>query len=89
MAGYMLKVLLEDTHPPVWRRIIVPEKITFADLHEIIGTVFGWDGSHLHDFVTPSRRVTIGSNAEWEETIPVRAARGKNIRSAAGETNEF
>ena len=67
MAGYMLKVLLEDTHPPVWRRIIVPEKITFADLHEIIGTVFGWDGSHLHDFVTPSRRVTIGSNAEWEE----------------------
>ena len=36
MAGYMLKVLLEDTHPPVWRRIIVPEKITFADLHDSI-----------------------------------------------------
>ena len=30
-----------------------------------------------------------GRMQKSEETIPVRAARGKNIRSAAGETNEF
>ena len=34
MAGYILKIMLEGTHPPVWRRILVPEKITFADLHQ-------------------------------------------------------
>ena len=66
MAGYILKVLLEGTRPPVWRRVIVPEKITFADLHEIIGAVFGWEDEHLHDFVTPSRRVSIGSDQEGD-----------------------
>ena len=36
MAGYILKIMLEGTHPPVWRRVLVPEKITFADLHQVI-----------------------------------------------------
>lgn len=31
MAGHVLKIMLEDTHPPVWRRIIVPERITFEE----------------------------------------------------------
>ena len=64
MAGYVLKIVLEDTHPPVWRRVMVPEKITFADLHDVIQVLFDWDGDHLHDFSTPSRKVTIGENED-------------------------
>ncbi len=67
MAGYILKILLENTHPPVWRRVMTPDRITFADLHEIIQTAFGWEGDHLHDFVTPSRRVTIGNSMAGDE----------------------
>lgn len=59
MAGHVLKIILDNTHPPVWRRVIVPEKITFADLHEIIQILFGWDAYHLHDFQIPSRRISI------------------------------
>ncbi|MCD8396593.1 MAG: plasmid pRiA4b ORF-3 family protein [Lachnospiraceae bacterium] len=52
MAGYIVKVTIEYTHPPVWRRIVLPEGITFYSLHRILQTVFGWDGDHLHDFRT-------------------------------------
>ena len=50
MAGYQLKITLEYTKPPVWRRVIVPDRITFGDLHDIIQVLFGWEDMHLHDF---------------------------------------
>lgn len=50
MAGYIFKIALENTHPPIWRRVVVPEKITFRDLHDIIQILFGWEGYHLHCF---------------------------------------
>ncbi|MCD7813280.1 MAG: plasmid pRiA4b ORF-3 family protein [Lachnospiraceae bacterium] len=52
MAGYIVKVTIEYTHPPVWRRIVLPEGIAFYSLHRILQTVFGWDDEHLHDFRT-------------------------------------
>ena len=55
MPGYVLKVTLENTHPPVWRRVVIPERIHFGDLHEIIQTIFGWENDHLHTFITPER----------------------------------
>ena len=30
MAGYICKIVIEDTHPPVWRRVVIPDKITFC-----------------------------------------------------------
>ena len=64
MAGYICKIVIEDTHPPVWRRILIPDKITFGELHEIIQVLFGWEGEHLHEFQIPSDRITIGSEEE-------------------------
>lgn len=29
MPGYTCKIVIEDTHPPVWRRVIIPDQITF------------------------------------------------------------
>ena len=54
MGAYILKVTIEDTHPPVWRRLIVPEKITYEDLHRILQIAFGWEEAHLHDFSFPN-----------------------------------
>ena len=54
MAGYICKIVIEDTHPPVWRRVVIPDKITFFELHQIIQTVFQWEDVHLHDFRIPS-----------------------------------
>ena len=59
MAGYIVKIMIENTHPPVWRRVLVPERITFSDLHEIIQIVFGWENAHLHEFSIPSKYIVI------------------------------
>lgn len=59
MAGYICKIVIEDTHPPVWRRVLIPDKITFFELHQIIQTVFQWDEAHLHDFRIPSDNIVI------------------------------
>lgn len=64
MAGHVLKIMLEDTHPPVWRRIIVPERITFEELHEMIQIIFDWDDDHLHDFHIPSKNLCIDNGED-------------------------
>ncbi len=47
---YQIKVTLDDTHPPVWRRILVPGNTTLLKLHDILQIVMGWEDSHLHMF---------------------------------------
>lgn len=59
MAGYICKIVIETTHPPVWRRVIVPERITFEELHEIIQILFSWENEHLHEFEVPGDRIYI------------------------------
>ncbi len=50
MAAYQLKITIKDSHPPIWRRVLVPMQISFENLHEIIQEVFGWTNSHLAAF---------------------------------------
>jgi len=45
-----IKITLEEIHPPIWRRVLVEETSTLADLHSIIQQVMGWTNSHLHQF---------------------------------------
>ena len=48
--GYQLKITIKNSRPPIWRRIIVPEHITFADLDNIIEAAFGWTHDHMFAF---------------------------------------
>ncbi len=52
---YQLKVTLEGLHPPIWRRILVWEDATLAQLHRILQIVMGWEDYHLHQFAIGSR----------------------------------
>jgi hypothetical protein len=38
---YQIRVSLDDTHPPVWRRILAPGSTTLLKLHDILQTVMG------------------------------------------------
>ncbi len=59
MAGYILKIVMEDTHPPVWRRVVIPERISFYELHLVIQCLFGWEDCHLHGFSIPQEDIFI------------------------------
>ena len=48
--AYQLLVQLQDIHPPIWRRIVVTDRTTLAQLHWIIQLTLGWTNSHLHQF---------------------------------------
>ena len=47
---YQLKVTLQEIQPPIWRRILVWEDATLAQLHRILQIVMGWEDYHLHQF---------------------------------------
>lgn len=48
---YQIKVTLEYSKPPIWRRLLVRSDITLADLHRIIQAAMGWADYHLHQFI--------------------------------------
>jgi len=43
-------IVLANTDPLVWRRIQVPERYSFWDLHVAIQDAMGWQDYHLHEF---------------------------------------
>lgn len=48
---YRLHVTLQDTEPPVWRRLQVRGNLTFGKLHQILQAAMGWQDCHLHQFL--------------------------------------
>jgi len=47
---YRLKIVLQYSKPVIWRRVLVKSDIKLSKLSEIILTVMGWSGGHLHGF---------------------------------------
>lgn len=62
--SYQLKVSLKGIQPPIWRRILVPNDITFHQLHEIIQIVMGWTNSHLYCFEIGDMEIEIQDDDE-------------------------
>ena len=49
---FQFKVTLDDSKPPIWRRILVRSDITLGELHNVIQAVMmGWADYHLHQFI--------------------------------------
>jgi hypothetical protein len=47
---YQMKVTLQGSQPPIWRRLLVPSETTLQELHKILKVTIGWTGSHLHQY---------------------------------------
>lgn len=62
MTGYQLKITIEGSHPPIWRRVLIPCGISFADLDRIIEEIFGWKHEHLYKFYFPDLRQSVTWN---------------------------
>ncbi len=47
---FQFKITLKDIEPLIWRRIQVPSRYSFWDLHVAIQDSMGWFDCHLHAF---------------------------------------
>lgn len=47
---YQIKITLNGSKPPIWRRVLVSNNTTLTELHKIIQAVMGWWDYHLHQF---------------------------------------
>ena len=48
---YQLKIVLRGVSPLIWRRLLVRNDSTIADLHAMMQLALGWSDEHLHRFV--------------------------------------
>ncbi len=48
--SHKLKIVLKYTDPQVYRTVIVPEKFTFHEFHQVIQCVMNWEDAHLYQF---------------------------------------
>ena len=55
-STFQLKITLQGTKPPIWRRILVSGGIRLSKLHEILQATMGWTNSHLHCFSVADQR---------------------------------
>ena len=54
---YVVRVDLDEAHPPIWRRLRLASDLTLPQLHQIIQVAMGWTDSHLHHFqIGPAAR---------------------------------
>lgn len=71
--AFQFKIQLRDiTHPPVWRRLLVPEQFTFYQLHLVIQAAFEWDNYHLFQFSPGSygsKPLIAIPHPEWEADV--------------------
>jgi hypothetical protein len=52
---FQLKIMLEGSKPPIWRRVLVPAALKLPDLHGVIQVAMGWQDIHLYHFVVGTR----------------------------------
>jgi hypothetical protein len=79
-ADLQLRIELLRIEPHVWRRVIVPETVTLARLHQILQAAMGWTNSHLHEYVIARKRYGI-PDPDWPSTEPVLDERRAQLKS--------
>ncbi|PFJ17080.1 hypothetical protein COD67_17010 [Bacillus cereus] len=58
-AIYQFKITLKGIRPPIWRRFLIHNQVTFEELHHIIQVVMGWENCHLYNFYTNDEYVEV------------------------------
>ena len=67
-----IKITLLGTEPPVWRRVLVSDRLTLEDLHQVVQRSMGWENAHLHMFEIGGVRYGEQPDEVWEDMPGVR-----------------
>lgn len=71
VPAYDLRISIEDTVPPVWRTVRLPESLTIPQFHMALQAAFGWEDRHAYAITcvdgTGKRRQIIGPDDATED----------------------
>mgnify|MGYP002279009582 CR=1 FL=1 len=81
---YDLHVELEHIEPVIWRRLLVPARITLPKLHDLLQVAMGWTDSHLHCFHIGER--TFGMAGADLEELGMLDERRRTLESVLGDS---
>jgi len=56
---YQLRAVVRGISPMIWRRLLVRDDSTVAQLHEVLQIAFGWEDEHLNRFEIRGREYAI------------------------------
>ena len=79
-----LRIMLLDTMPNVWRRVVVPDDIELPDLHTVLVLAMGWQGWQPHEFEFDA--VRFGEPVEDWIDDQIRNEHRVSLRKALGPT---
>lgn len=84
-AVYQLRVTLREISPLIWRRLLVRDDSTLADLHYALQIALGWSDVHLHRFTLRGRTYGIPQIGGIGYTANARHVRLADLRLRAHE----
>jgi hypothetical protein len=66
--SYIIKVSFVDSEPLIWRKVIIPDKITFRRLHQVIQLITNFESVfsdyHLYEFDLSEENMCVTNNKE-------------------------
>lgn len=83
---YQLKITLNGSKPPIWRRIEVADTVTLARLHQILQVTMGWTDSHLHQFMIGGISYGVPDPDDEEEIRDERKVKLNQLMSVPQQT---
>jgi hypothetical protein len=79
-----LEIVLEETAPRIWRRVLVAPRTTLDELHAILQVAMGWSNSHLHMFIAGQARYADPS-CELDTAAPEAGVRVGDLLARPGD----
>ena len=88
---FQLKVTLEGSKPPIWRRVVVRDTIKLPKLHLVLQLVMGWTNSHLHRFRVGKTYYGVPPDPlfAWSEVEELNEKRFRLVDIASGPGESF
>lgn len=66
---FQVLIVLRDSKPKIWRRLLVPSSMLLSDFHKVIQTSVGWENVHFHHFIKDNFFYTVKMENDdfWDE----------------------
>ncbi|MDP2793169.1 MAG: SEC-C metal-binding domain-containing protein [Sulfurisoma sp.] len=84
-----LRIEIDNVRPAVWRRVVVRDSLTFAQLHRVIQEALGWDDSHMHEFVVGDEHIGMAGDGDFPDMPEVVPEDTLALLDAIGKKRKF